>query len=120
MVREAETNADEDKKRKEEVEIRNNANSMVHASDRVLKDLESKMSAENKTKLQEQRDELEKALKENASVDSIKTLSDALQQTMFDISSAAYQQEGAGQATSEGSEEQKPSEDDVIDAEYSK
>ncbi|OGI02931.1 MAG: molecular chaperone DnaK [Candidatus Melainabacteria bacterium GWF2_37_15] len=124
MVREAESHAEEDKQKKEEVEIRNNANSMVHASERLLKDLADKMSEENKTKLTEQKDELDKALKENADIDKVKTMSDALQQTMFDISSAAYQQAGAEQPQPEGTtgeqEGEKPSEEDVIDAEYSK
>lgn len=127
MVKDAESHAEEDKQRKEEVEIRNNANSLVHAADRLLKDLEEKMSEENKTKLKDQRDELEKAINENAAIDTIKTQSDALQQTMFDISSAAYQQTGGeGQPQPEDAAEgetpqgEQPSEEDVIDAEYSK
>lgn len=126
MVRDAEVHAEEDKKRKEEVELRNNANSLVHAADRLVKDLEAKMSEENKTKLKEQRDELENAIKENASVDKIKELQDKLQETMFAISSAAYQQtEGQpAEGSSEGGEQasgEKPSGDeDVIDAEFSK
>jgi len=128
MVKEAESHAEEDKQRKEEVETRNNASSMVHAAERLLKDLESKMSEEDKTKLTEQKDELDKAIQENADIEKIKTLSDALQQTMFNISSAAYQQtstegqpEEAGAGTEEtASSEEKPSEEDVIDAEYSK
>ncbi|MFH0702585.1 MAG: molecular chaperone DnaK [bacterium] len=124
MVREAETNSQEDKKKKEEIEIKNNANSLVHGVDRLIKDLESKISSADKTKLQEQRDELEKALNENASIDSIKTLSEQIQQTMFAISSAAYQQADAGagqtQENQKSSDAQSSSDEDVIDAEYSK
>lgn len=128
MVKEAESHAEEDKQRKEEVEIRNNANSLVHASERLIKDLAEKMSEENKNKLQSQKDELEKALQENAEINKIKTMSETLQQTMFEISSAAYQQagaeqpqpDGAGAAGGEQQEGEKPSEEDVIDAEYSK
>lgn len=127
LVREAEAHAEEDKKRKEEVEIRNNASSMVHASERLLKDLESKMSEANKAKLTSEKDELDKAIKENADVSRIKSLSDALQQTMFNISSAAYQQaEASGQPESgaagdgAGTGDGKPPEEDVIDAEFSK
>lgn len=127
MVKEAESHAEEDKKHKEEVEIRNNASSMVHASERLLKDLEAKMSEADKTKLTSEKDELDKAIKENADVTRIKTLSDALQQTMFNISSAAYQQaEASGQPESDaaggetGTGEEKPPEEDVIDAEFSK
>ncbi len=129
MVKEAEVHAEEDKTKKEEVEIRNNANSLIHASERLLKDLAEKMSEEDKTKLTSQKDELDKAIKEEAAIDRIKTLSDELQQTMFNISSAAYQQASAeGQPeearaeseTADGGSEEGSSEEDVIDAEYSK
>lgn len=123
MVRDAESHSEEDKKRKEEVEIRNNGNSLVHASERLVKDLDGKISDSDKTKLDEQKSELEKALNENADIDKIKTLSEQLQQTMFAISSAVYQQAGAGAeqtAPEQESSESKPSDDDVIDAEYSK
>ena len=126
MVRDAEAHAEEDKQRKEEVEIRNNANSLVHAADRLFKDLEGKISEEDKTKLKEQRDELDKELKENAPIDKIKTLQEQIQETMFAISSAAYQQAGGeGQPTGdgpapEGNSNEKPSDEDVIDAEFTK
>jgi molecular chaperone DnaK len=124
MVKEAESHAEDDRNKKEEVEIKNNANSMIHAADRLIKDLESKITEDEKSKLKLERDDLDNALKENASADRIKSLSDKLQQTMFNISSAVYQktsqegvapgeEPGAGQGT-------KPSDDDVIDAEYSK
>lgn len=108
---------------------------MVHASERLIKDLEAKMSEDDKNKLTAEKDELDKAIKENFEIDKIKTLSDALQQTMFSISSAAYQQtegegqpegsaEGgeapAGEETTEASAEEKSAEEDVIDAEFSK
>ncbi len=127
MVRDAESHSEEDKKRKEEVEIRNNANSLVHAADRLVKDLEGKMSEADKTKLMEEREELDKALnEENTSIETIKTLQDKIQQTMFAISSAAYQQtetseQPSGEETGTGGEScEKPSDEDVIDAEYSK
>jgi len=123
MVRDAETNSEEDKKRKDEVEVRNNANSLVHAAERLVKDLEGKISDTDKVKLEEQRTELEKALNENADIEKIKTLSEQIQQTMFAISSAAYQQASAGEAEQTAgaeSSESKPADDDVIDAEYSK
>ena len=123
MVREAESNSEEDKKKKEEVEIRNNANSMVHAAERLVKDLEGKMSDSDKTKLNQQREDLDKALTENAAIDKIKNLSEQLQQTMFAISSAAYQQSsGENTQTSDDSSQQShnKADDDVIDAEYSK
>ena len=122
MVRDAESHAEEDKNKKEEVEVRNNASSLVHAAERLVKDLEGKMSDTDKTKLNEQREELDKALKENEPVERIKSLSEQIQETMFAISSAAYQQAGAAPEQAEGAdagESKSSSDEDVIDAEYS-
>ncbi|MEI7475334.1 MAG: molecular chaperone DnaK [bacterium] len=123
MVHEAEAHAEEDKKKKEEAEIKNNATSLVNSAERIVKDLEGKISEDDKKKLEEQKTELEKAVKDEASLDQIKSLSEKLQETMYAISSAAYQQASEQQAA-EGSEgahsEEKSSDDDVIDAEYSK
>ena len=128
MVKEAEANATEDKKRKEEAEIRNNASSMIASADRVIKDFEGKIDAADKSKLEEQKTALQKAIDENKSVDELKKLSEELQQTMFAISQKAYeavQKDGANaqsanseSASSEASS--KNNDDDVIDAEYVK
>ena len=128
MVKEAEANASEDKKRKEEAEIRNNASSMIASADRVIKDFEGKIDAADKSKLEEQKTALQKAIDENKSVDELKKLSEELQQTMFAISQKAYeavQKDGANaqsanseSASSESSS--KNNDDDVIDAEYVK
>ena len=124
MVKEAEANAEVDKKHKEEAEIRNNANSLIASAERIVKDFEGKIADADKIKLEEQRKTLEEALKENKSADEIKKLSEDLQQTMYAISQAAYsqvQQEGAQSANSESaSSESASKDDDVIDAEYTK
>ena len=127
MVKEAEANAAEDKKHKEEAEIRNNANSLISSAERIVKDFEGKISDADKTKLEEQRKALEEALKENKSVDDIKKMSEDLQQTMFGISQAAYsqvqQEEQAQQNNNAGDSSNSSSsnsDDDVIDAEYTK
>lgn len=130
MVKEAEANATEDKKKKEEAETKNNAESMISAADRIVKDFEGKISDSDKTKLEEQKTTLRKALDENKSHEEIKKLSEDLQQTMYAISQAAYaqvQKEGqdaqnADSAENNSSSEQNASNnnDDVIDAEYTK
>lgn len=124
MMREAEVHSDEDKRKKEEVEIRNNADSLVNAAERMIKDFEGKISESEKSKLVSQKDELDKALKENAPIDRIKTLSEELQQTIYAVSSAAYQQTketgGAPPPHEHSQEGSKSSDEDVIDAEYSK
>ena len=125
MVKEAEANAAEDKKKKEEAEIKNNANSLIASSERIVKDFEGKISEEDVKKLNEQKETLQKALDENKSADELKKLSEELQQTMFAISQKAYEavsKEGetvnSDNAQSESTSESK--DDDVIDAEYTK
>ncbi|MBR1425510.1 molecular chaperone DnaK [bacterium] len=126
MVKEAEANAADDKKKKEEAEIKNNASSLIGSAERVLKDFEGKIDSADKSKLEEQKAALESALKENKSTDELKKLSDELQQTMFAISQKAYeavQKESEAQgATSENASNSSSSnsDDDVIDAEYTK
>ena len=129
MVKEAEANAEEDKKHKEEAEIRNSANSMLSSADRIVKDFEGKIAESDKTKLEEQKKTLEEALKANKPADEIKKLSEDLQQTMYAISSAAYsqvqQEEQQAQGGAENNQQQaggssNNSDDDVIDAEYTK
>ncbi len=130
MVKEAEANATEDKKKKEEAETKNNAESMISAADRIVKDFEGKISDSDKTKLEEQKTALRKALDENKAHEEIKKLSEELQQTMYAISQAAYaqvQKEGqdaqntdSAENTSSGEQNASNNNDDVIDAEYTK
>lgn len=128
MVKEAEANAAEDKTKKEEAETRNNASSLIGSADRIVKDFEGKIDPAEQSKLDEQKETLQKALDENKSVEEIKKLSEELQQTMFAISQKAYEQvQKEGETASAGAEgatsEEAPSsssEDDVIDAEYTK
>ena len=128
MVKEAEANAAEDKKKKEDAEIKNNATSLISSADRIMKDFEGKIDAADKSKLEEQKAALQKAIDENKATDELKKLSEELQQTMFGISQKAYeavQKDGAQSANSENastdnSSSDKNNDDDVIDAEYTK
>ena len=124
MVKEAEANAAEDKKKKEAAEVKNNANSLITSAERLTKDFEGKIAEDDLKKLNEQKDALKKALEEEKSSDDLKKLSEELQQTMFSISQKAYEQvskEDAAQTENSASaEETKNNDDDVIDAEYVK
>ncbi len=128
MVKEAEMNADADKKKKEEAEVKNNAQSLIGAADRIVKDFEGKISESDKTKLEEQKKALKEALDTNKSNDELKKLSEDLQQTMYAISQAAYQQvqqeaqqgEASGNAQDNSTTSDNKKDDDVIDAEYTK
>lgn len=128
MVKEAEANASEDKAKKEEAETRNNASSLIGSAERIVKDFEGKIDPSEQSKLDEQKETLQKALDENKSVDEIKKLSEDLQQTMFSISQKAYEQvqkegetaQGNAEGTTSEGAESSSSDEDVIDAEYTK
>jgi molecular chaperone DnaK len=124
MVKEAEANAQEDKKKKEEAEIKNNATSLIGSADRIVKDFEGKIDSADKAKLDEQKAALQKALDENKPTDELKKLSDELQQTMFSISQKAYEavqkDEQATASSENASSTDDKKDDDVIDAEYTK
>jgi len=128
MVKEAEANADADKKKKEEAEVKNNAQSLIGAADRIVKDFEGKIKEDDKKKLEEQKTALKTALEQNKGNDELKKLSEDLQQTMYAISQAAYQQvqqesaqgNASGDAQNAQSSSEDKKDDDVIDAEYTK
>ena len=125
MVKEAEANAAEDKKKKEEAEVKNNAASLIGSADRIVKDFEGKIDEADKKKLDEQKEALQKAVDENKPTEELKKLSDELQQTMFSISQKAYeavQKEDASaqSANSESASSNETKDDDVIDAEFTK
>ncbi|MGN0018657.1 MAG: molecular chaperone DnaK [Candidatus Gastranaerophilaceae bacterium] len=128
MVKEAEANAADDKIKKEEAEIKNNANSLISSAERLTKDFEGKIDKADEDKLNEQKANLQKALDENKPADELKKLSEELQQTMFAISQKAYEAVQKDEAANAGSSESASSDstasdkkdDDVIDAEYTK
>ena len=129
MVKEAEANAADDKKKKEEAEVKNNATSLIGSAERIVKDFEGKIDSADESKLNEQKEALQKAIDENKPTEELKKLSDELQQTMFAISQKAYeavQKDGAaaGSAESESASSSdntsSSSDDDVIDAEFTK
>ncbi len=95
-VKEAEKFAADDKKKKEEIEIRNNADSMVYQSEKTLKDLGDKLSSEDKSKIEADINNVKEALK-GTDFDRIKTASETLTQAFYDISSKIYQQNPGAQ-----------------------
>ncbi|EXJ24123.1 Chaperone protein DnaK [Alkalibacterium sp. AK22] len=121
MVKEAEENAEADKKRKEEVELRNEADQLVFQIDKTLKELEGKADDEDVKKAEAARDELKTAL-ENDDLEEIKTKRDALNEIVQEMSVKLYEQ-AAQQAEAEGAAgdagaEAAGSADDVVDAEF--
>ncbi|NLJ77678.1 MAG: molecular chaperone DnaK, partial [Peptococcaceae bacterium] len=98
MVNDAAAHAAEDKKRKEEIEARNEADSLAYQVDRQLKDLGDKIPVHEKARVEQLLEDLRKALKENASIERIRTLQSDLQQAAYSLSQAAYGQAGGAGA----------------------
>lgn len=90
-VKDAEKYAEEDKKRKEEVEIRNNAESMVYQCEKTLKEIGDKVDAADKTAVETEINNVKEALK-GTDTEAIKKASDELQQKFYKISEKMYQQ----------------------------
>ena len=90
-VKEAEKYAEEDKKRKEEVDTRNNAESMVYQSEKTLNEVADKIDAADKDAVQAEIDKVKEALK-GTDTEAIKAATEALQQKFFAVSEKLYQQ----------------------------
>jgi molecular chaperone DnaK len=101
MVREASEHADEDRKRREEVEVRNQAEQLTYQAERVVKDLGDKVSSEDKATVENQVSSLREALK-GSDIDAINSGATALSETLNRVSTAAYQAASA-EASANGS-----------------
>ncbi|KEO83791.1 molecular chaperone DnaK [Tumebacillus flagellatus] len=119
MVKEAEANADTDKKRREEVEIRNSADSLVYQTEKTLKDLEGKVDQAEVDKANSAKDELKKAL-EGTDVEVIKSKSEELSNIVQQLSVKLYEQAAQAQQAAEGAGAGATAggKDDVVDADY--
>ncbi len=91
MVEEAEKNAEEDKKRREEVDLRNEADQLVFTTDKTIEDLGDKVDAEEKEKAESAKEDLKKAL-EGSDMDEIKSKKEALEQIVQGMSMKLYEQ----------------------------
>ncbi len=123
-VKEAEKFAEEDKNRKQEVEIRNNADALVYQTEKAIKDLGDKISADEKKKLEEAMEKVKEELK-GTDMDKVKTATDDLQKLSFDTFGKVYQQQAdanaaggpgfdPGQDPTGGAKQ----DDNVVDADY--
>ena len=119
MVKEAEMHAEEDRRRKEEIEIRNQADNLSYQVEKTIKELGDRAPAAQKARCEQLIQDIRQAIKENAPIDRIKTLMNDLQQAAYTLSSQAYQQATgtAGPGPTAGPSPGKDKED-VIDAEY--
>ncbi|MEB6195816.1 molecular chaperone DnaK [Mammaliicoccus sciuri] len=118
MVQDAEKNAEADKKRREEIDLRNEADQMVFTVEKTLTDLGDNVDESEKAKAEEAKEELKNAL-EGTDIEDIRTKKDALQEIVQQLSVKMYEQAAQAQQGAEGAEGQSTSnDDDVVDAEY--
>lgn len=118
MVQDAEKNAEEDKKRREEIDVRNEADQMVFTVEKTLTDLGDNVDESEKAKAEDAKEELKKAL-EGTDIEDIRTKKDALQEIVQQLSVKMYEQAAQAQQGAESAEGQSTSnDDDVVDADY--
>ena len=126
MVKDAESHAEEDKKKKEAVEVHNQLDSLIYTTEKSLKDHGDKIDSSEKGKIQSALDEAKKALEAN-DMEQMKKASESLQQAAHKLAEVMYQQAakqqqaGAGDQAQAGPKQEKKKsekEDDVIDADY--
>ena len=115
MIKDAEMNAEADKKRKEEVDIRNNADAMVFQVEKTLKDMGDKVDAAEVADINKAKDELKAALEGNDTAE-IKAKTEALQDVLYKMTEKMYA--AAQQAQADMGGQSAPQEDGVYDAEY--
>lgn len=124
MVKEAEANAAEDKKRKEEVEVRNNADSLVYNAEKTLKEMGDKADKTLADNVQKAADKLKETLK-GTDIEAIKQDTEELQKPLYELASEVYKNAGPqGDAAegfnpgADGGQQEAPKGEKVVDAEY--
>ena len=121
-VKEAEQYAEEDKKKREEVDARNAADQMVFQTEKALGEMEGKISDSEKSDIQAKLDALKEALK-GSDIDTIKAKQEELQKAFYAVSEKMYQQaaqaqQAQGGAEDAGAQNNNGGDDNVVDAEY--
>jgi molecular chaperone DnaK len=123
MVKDAESHADEDRRRKEEAEVRNQADTLVYQTEKLLKEQGDKLSGDEKTAVEQGLGDLKTAL-EGSDVEAMKNATEALMtasqtftQKLYEAASQEAGTSGAAGTTSGGAGTSQPSDDDVVDAE---
>ena len=116
MVKDAEANAEADKLRKEEVDLRNDVDSLLFTVDKTLKELEGKVDAEEVQKAEAARDEL-KAAVEADNIEEMKTKRDALNEIVQNLTVKLYEQ-AAQQQAEQDPEAAQGGADDIVDADF--
>ena len=116
-VKEAEQFAEEDKKKKEEIETKNNADNLVYQTEKALKDLGDKISSEEKASAQAVVDDLKKSIESN-NVDEMKEKTEKLTEEFNKLAQKIYAQAGPQDNPEQHADSEAQGEDNVVDAEF--
>ncbi len=116
-VKEAEEYAAEDKKRREAVDVRNNADQMIYTTEKTLTDLGDKITEDEKNKINTAKDALKEAVK-GEDIDLIKAKQEELQKELFAVSEKLYKAAAEQQQAAQGQENAQPNADNVYDADF--
>ena len=116
MVKDAEAHAEEDKRRKEEVEVRNNCDALVNATEQTLAEVGDKAPADVKSAAEEAINEAKSAL-EGSDLDAIKAATEKMQQAGYKLAEVVYSTQGADAGAQAAAAESTPA-DDTIEADY--
>lgn len=114
MVKDAEAHAEEDKKQKEEVEVRNQTDSLCYSTEQTLNELVDKVSADVKSKAEAAIADAKKAL-EGSDVEAIKAAGESLQSVAYELAQVVY---ADAQQQTDGAAGAQAADDDVVDADY--
>ena len=117
MVKDAEAHAEEDKVRKEEVEVRNNCDSLINATETTLGEVGDKVSAEVKQQAESAVAQGKAALEGN-DIEAIKAAIEAMQQAGYKLAEVVYGNQDAAQAATGAAGAQQPADDDTIEADF--
>jgi len=129
MRKDAETHTEEDRRRKELIEVRNNADNTAYSAEKLLKDLAEKVPADIKSKVEDGIAKVRETLKGEV-IEAIRSANESLSELIQQVGAAAYQQAGpaadspdAGSETDSSSDQEPPTppegdDEDVVDGEF--
>ena len=117
MVKEAEANREQDNKRKEEVEVKNEAEQMIFQTEKSMKDLGEKLDSKDKEEAESKVKTLKEALDKN-DIEAIKKEKDALQETLYKLAAKVYENTNASNNTTTEEKTEDKKDDSVKDAEF--
>ena len=117
MVKEAEANREQDNKRKEEAEVKNEAEQMIFQTEKSMKDLGEKLDSKDKEEAESKVKTLKEALEKN-DIEAIKKEKDTLQETLYKLAAKVYENTNTTNETSEEEVKESPKDDQVKDAEF--